>query len=151
MCSVHPLIGACVAFILSYEFFAGCVTTVFVFLTNTVSSSEEVKANALRSAILTFRLRQLQTIVQSLPVDQRPKTMTELRDLLHKHNTLQVSSPQDLTTCAKKNLPTCAKKNLPTCAKKNLPTCAKKDLPTCAKKQPQCVCEHSVNPCTYEY
>ena len=135
MCSVHPLIGACVTFILSYEFFAGCVTTVFVFLTNTVSSSEEVKANALRSAILTFRLRQLQTIVQSLPVDQRPKTMTELRDLLHKHNTLQVSSPQDLTTCAKKNLP----------------TCAKKDLPTCAKKQPQCVCEHSVNPCTYEY
>ena len=132
---MHPLIGACVAFILSYEFFAGCVTTVFVFLTNTVSSSEEVKANALRSAILTFRLRQLQTIVQSLPVDQRPKTMTELRDLLHKHNTLQVSSPQDLTTCAKKNLP----------------TCAKKDLPTCAKKQPQCVCEHSVNPCTYEY
>ena len=115
-------LGVCVACILSYVLFPGCVTTVFVFLTNTASSSEEVKANALRSAILTFRLRQLQTIVQSLPVDQRPKTMTELKDLLHKHNTLQVSSPQDLPTCAKKNL-------------------------QCVYEHAQ----HSVNPCTYEY
>lgn len=61
------------------------------------TSQAQARAEALKAALATYRIRQLHVLMQSLPAEQRPKSMEDLKEFMRKYNEkLQPTPPSPL-------------------------------------------------------
>ena len=56
-----------------------------------IATSTAARANALKAAVTNYRLKQLRTYLNTLPLEQRPQNLQELREMLRNSSLAQVA------------------------------------------------------------